>query len=92
MEMGIDAWWGNGYAGSAEENKILQDSLNPFYNNQTNWYKYSFQTGKVVNANIQASGGTDKIQYMIGAGYYTETGIMLNSNYSRAEPVGKFIG
>lgn len=81
---GYDAWWGNGYAGSAEENKILQDSLNPFYNNQTNWYKYSFQTGKVVNANIQASGGTDKIQYMIGAGYYTETGIMLNSNYSRA--------
>lgn len=81
---GYDAWWGNGGAESASENVILQDSLNPFYNNQTNWYKYSFQTGKVVNANIQASGGSDKMQYMIGAGYYNEKGIMLSSDYSRA--------
>ena len=58
--------------------------MNPFYNNQTNWYKYSFKTGKVLNANIQTSGGSDKVQYMIGAGYYNEKGIMLNSNYSRA--------
>ena len=81
---GYDAWWGNGYVGSAKDHPILQDSLNPFYNNQTNWYKYSFQTGKVLNANIQTSGGSDKVQYMIGAGYYNEKGIMLNSNYSRA--------
>ncbi len=81
---GYDGWWGNGFPDSAGENKVLQDSLNPFYNNQTNWYKYSFRTGKVINANIQASGGTDKIQYMIGAGYYDEKGIMLSSNYSRA--------
>ena len=81
---GYDAWWGNGHAGSATDHAVLQDSLNPFYNNQTNWYKYSFQTGKVVNANIQASGGSDKMQYMIGAGYYTEKGIMLSSDYSRA--------
>lgn len=81
---GYDAWWGNGAPGSAREDVILQDSLNPFYNNQTNWYKYSFQTGKVVNANIQASGGSDKMQYMIGAGYYNEKGIMLSSDYSRA--------
>lgn len=81
---GYDAWWGNGYSSSATDNPVLQDSLNPFYNNQTNWYKYSFRTGKVINANIQASGGTDKMQYMIGAGYYNEDGIMLSSDYSRA--------
>ena len=81
---GYDAWWGNGSAGSAKTDQTLQDSLNPFFNNQTNWYKYSFQTGKVLNANIQASGGSDKVQYMIGAGYYNEKGIMLSSDYSRA--------
>ena len=81
---GYDAWWGNGHSGSAKDHPVLQDSLNPFYNNQTNWYKYSFQTGKVMNANIQASGGSDKIQYMIGAGFYNEKGIMISSDYSRA--------
>ncbi|MFR7877574.1 MAG: hypothetical protein ACLU4J_14890 [Butyricimonas paravirosa] len=43
-----------------------------------------FRTGKVLNANVQASGGTDKFQYMIGAGIYDEKGIMVNSGYTRA--------
>lgn len=78
-----DAFWGNGGKTIALD-KPLQDSLNPFYNNSTNWWKYAFRTGKVLNANIQTSGGSETIQYMIGAGYYTETGIMKNSNYARA--------
>ena len=39
--------------------KVLQDSLNPFYNNSTNWWKYCFQPGKILNANVQTSGGTE---------------------------------
>ena len=27
----------------------LQDSLNPFYNNATNWWKYVLRTGKITN-------------------------------------------
>ena len=79
-----DQWWGNGEREKASSNAMYQDSLNPFYNNQTNWYKYATRTASVKNINIQASGGTEKMQYMLGAGYYTETGIMLNSNYARA--------
>lgn len=77
-----DAFWGNGRRGVTVADE-LQDSLNPFYNNQTNWWKYVFRTGKILNANLQASGGSKRFSYMMGAGYYTETGIMNLSAYKR---------
>lgn len=64
--------------------KMLQDSLNPFFNNSTDWYKYIFRPGKVLNANIQTSGGSEVINYLIGAGFYKETGIMPGSDFLRA--------
>lgn len=79
-----DYFWGDGSSGGAGGSPMLQDSLSPYYNNQMNWYKYVFRRAKVINANIQASGGTEKVRYMIGAGYYKEDGIMLSSDYSRA--------
>lgn len=77
-----DYFWngGNDYAPIP----ILQDSLNSFYNNQTNWFKQMFRTGQIINANIQASGGNSKIRYMFGAGYYKESGIMVGSDFARA--------
>lgn len=77
-----DYFWGNGVNRVGIDYQ-LQDSLDPYYNNEQNWWKYIFHTGKVVNGNIQASGGTDKFQYMVGLGYYDEKGIMINSAYSR---------
>ena len=59
----------------------MHDSLNPFYNNATNWWKHSFRTGKILNANLQASGGTENFQYMVGLGWYDESGIMLGSDF-----------
>ena len=76
-----DAFWDRGLG--LEAKNIIQDSLNPFFNNSTNWYKYIFRTGKILNANIQASGGTERMTYMVGAGYYKETGIMPGSDFSR---------
>lgn len=67
---------------------MLQDSLNPFYNNSTNWWKYAYKVAKVWNANIQASGGSDMTQYMIGAGYYNEEGISLGSGFQRINVMG----
>ena len=61
----------------------LQDSLNPYYNNSTDWFRYAFRAGEIVNANIQASGGSETIDYLVGAGYYTEKGIMYGSDFSR---------
>lgn len=76
-----DWFWGTGVVRNTS--RLLQDSLNEFYNNSTNWWKYSYHTANVYNANIQASGGTEKIRYMIGAGYYKEEGIMYGSDYQR---------
>lgn len=80
-EAEYDAFWDSGLGLGTM--KIVQDSLNPFFNNSTNWYKYVFRTGKILNANIQTSGGTEKMTYMVGAGYYKETGIMPGSDFAR---------
>lgn len=61
----------------------LQDSLNPFYNNSTQWYRQNYRTAGVVSANLQASGGTESVRYMVGAGYYDERGIAVNTDFTR---------
>lgn len=80
-----DYFWNNGMI---NPNRViqreLQDSLNPFYNNSTNWWKYAFRAGKILNANIQVNGGTETIRYMLGAGWYQERGIMHASDFTRA--------
>ena len=47
---------------------IYQDSLNSFYNNQTNFFPAYFQTGKVLNANLQAYGGGTRASLMDRSG------------------------
>ena len=81
-----DFFWNNGYVlNDAQKDMVrpLQDSLNPFYNNSSNWWKYAFRTGKILNANLQASGGTERVKYMVGAGWYNEKGINVGSDFSR---------
>lgn len=81
--MGIyDRWWYNAI-NQISGVRQLQDSLNPFYNNSTDWFRYVFRPGKIINANIQASGGSEKVRYLVGMGYYTETGIMEGSDFGR---------
>ena len=37
----------------------------------------------MVNANLQASGGSESVRYMVGAGYYDEKGIAINTDFKR---------
>ena len=81
-----DFFWGNGKVSTFLNRTVyrqIQDSLNPFYNNSSNWWKYAFRTGKILNANLQASGGTERVKYMVGAGWYNEKGINVGSDFSR---------
>lgn len=79
-----DLFWNQGLGiSSGGAMKILQDSLNPFFNNSTNWYKNIFRPGKIWNANIQTSGGTETTNYLVGAGFYKEVGIMPGSDFIR---------
>ncbi|MCB6974716.1 MULTISPECIES: SusC/RagA family TonB-linked outer membrane protein [Butyricimonas] len=63
----------------------LQDSLNPFYNNSTNYFPVYFQTGKVTNANLQTYGGGEAMSYGIGLGYYNETGVFVGTGFNRID-------
>lgn len=65
--------------------EALQDSLNPFYNQSTDWYKIYFRRNpaRVTNANVQFTGGSEKMAYSVGLGYYDETGVLKHTGYNR---------
>ena len=64
---------------------ILQDSLNDFYNNSTNFFPVYYRTGKVTNANIQTYAGSERMNYSIGLGFYDETGVLRGTGYTRVD-------
>lgn len=80
-----DYFWGNGNVLSEKESApaAVQDSLNSFYNNDTNWWKYFFQLGKVTQGNFYARGGNENARYLVSLGVYDETGIQINSGFQR---------
>lgn len=69
--------------GEGADVPILQDSLNKFYNNSTNLFDYYFRTTHATDANLQISGGADRIAYNVGLGYYTEKGVLINTGFKR---------
>jgi len=50
----------------------------------TDWQDVIFNTGKMHNANLSVSGASDKVSYMVSAGYLDHKGILINSQYERA--------
>lgn len=66
-----------------ENGSMYQDSLNTFYNHSTNFFPIYFETGKITNANIQTYGGSDRMTYGIGLGYYDEAGIFKGTGFKR---------
>lgn len=62
---------------------FLADSLNPYYNNSTNWqglfYKYTYNQ----THNVTVSGGDDRFNYKANLGYYNEEGIVKNTDFNR---------
>lgn len=85
-----DSYWGNGRAYNSNNGDQLQDSLNVFYNNSSDFFKHFYQKGKVTNANIQTYGGSDRTSYSIGLGYYDEEGIAIGTGYNRLNLMGNF--
>ncbi|WP_255302007.1 SusC/RagA family TonB-linked outer membrane protein [Butyricimonas sp. Marseille-P3923] len=64
---------------------IYQDSLNSFYNNQTNFFPTYFRTGRVLNANMQTYGGGENMNYGIGLGFYDESGVFVGTGFQRVD-------
>ncbi|PRD51934.1 SusC/RagA family TonB-linked outer membrane protein [Sphingobacterium gobiense] len=50
---------------------------------RTNWMDEIFQTGDILNANVQLSGGSEKAAYSSSFGYHDKEGLLLNTGYKR---------
>lgn len=76
-----ESWNNAGYSGTNPytAEKARTDLAN------TNWLKELFVAGHSQNAQLSASGGSDKIQYLISGGYYRQNGIVIydNDKYER---------
>ncbi|MFD0939198.1 SusC/RagA family TonB-linked outer membrane protein [Pedobacter boryungensis] len=63
--------------------QMLTDSLNPAFNNHTDYQDLFYQPGAVQNYDVSASGGTEVINYRISTGLYNEKGVVINTGYKR---------
>jgi len=62
---------------------ILADSLNPYYNNSTNWQDVFYKTTGNQTHNLSIDGGNQKFNYKANFGYYSEDGIIANTGFKR---------
>ncbi|WP_052496495.1 SusC/RagA family TonB-linked outer membrane protein [Pedobacter lusitanus] len=63
--------------------QLLTDSLNPAFNNNNDYQNLFYQSGAVQNYDISVSGGSEAVNYRIGAGLYNEKGVVINTGYKR---------
>jgi TonB-linked SusC/RagA family outer membrane protein len=52
-------------------------------NGGTDWQDEVYRTAPIMNHQLSASGGSEKIKYMISGGYLNQEGILINTNYKR---------
>ncbi|QJB32577.1 hypothetical protein HF329_15090 [Chitinophaga oryzae] len=64
--------------------RTLTDSLNPFYNNSTDWQQEIFRPSRFKDANIALSAGSEQNTYHLSADYYDESGIIKGTGFKRS--------
>src|SRR5699024_3534678 len=62
---------------------FLSDSLNPYYNNSTNWQDIFYRPTYNMSHNISISGGDEEFNYKTNLNYYKENGIVENTGFQR---------
>lgn len=70
--------------------QILTDSLNPSYNNATDWQDLFYNSGRLHNYDVNISGGTEQLNYRLALNYYDEDGIVRNTGFTRYSLRGNF--
>lgn len=76
MDKMEESWNNSGYTGT---NPYTVDKSRTDLAN-TNWLKELFVLGKSQNLQLSASGGSDKVQYFLSGGYYSQDGIVVYNN------------
>ncbi|MFV0606110.1 MAG: SusC/RagA family TonB-linked outer membrane protein [Niabella sp.] len=67
----------------ANQFAFLTDSLNPYYNNSTNWQDYFYKPTINHSHNVQVRGGTEKFNYKTNLNYGNERGIIKGTDLKR---------
>lgn len=62
---------------------FLADSLNPYYNNATDWQDVFYASTANQTHNVNISGGDPKFNYKLDMGYYHENGVIRNTGFDR---------
>ncbi|WP_126248376.1 SusC/RagA family TonB-linked outer membrane protein [Chitinophaga rhizosphaerae] len=62
---------------------LLADSLNPYYNNSTDWQGVFYRKTFNQTHNVGISGGDPKFNYKVNLGYYNESGVIKNTGFTR---------
>ena len=65
------------------DSPLLSDSLNPYYNNSTNWQSVFIKPTYNQTHNVNASGGDATFNYKINGSYYNQKGIIQNTGFNR---------
>ncbi|UAY56443.1 SusC/RagA family TonB-linked outer membrane protein [Arachidicoccus terrestris] len=61
----------------------LSDSLNPYYNNSTNWQAVFYKPTYNHTHNINIRGGSQKFNYKVNMGVFDQKGIIENTGLTR---------
>lgn len=70
--------------------QILTDSLNPAFNNATDWQGLFYRNAYVHNADLSMAAANDLISYRLSMNYYNEEGIIRAFGYQRYSFRGNF--
>lgn len=70
--------------------QVLTDSLNPSFNNATDWQDLFYNTGQLHNFDVNISGGNPQLNYRLALNYYNEDGIVRNTGFDRYSLRGNF--
>lgn len=70
--------------------QLLTDSLNPSFNNATDWQKMFYTSSNVYNVDATMSQAAENVNYRISLGYYNTEGIIRNTGYQRYSVRGNF--
>lgn len=78
----------NGYVDNEYLPMMLTDSLNPAFNNATDWQGMFYKTGILNNYDLSVAGATESVNYRLSLGHYKEDGIVKNTGFKRYSILG----
>jgi len=70
--------------------QLLTDSLNPYYNNATDWQGLFYRNGAIQNVDMTMSAASPNVSYRVSGNYYNEKGIIEAFGYTRYGLRGNF--